>query len=130
MQEIHSLSQSPERRGTEFIGTGNALCDPVAKQTHVVNQQIRIQISRGVGKGVRVVIAGRQRWRVAPTAPYNAELRSSIGDGPGGNAAVRTDRGGRSEEPHEICKSNRVARNLLRLRQIVMSVVLPRRHSA
>ena len=92
MHEKYSLTQPPERRGTEVVRTRRALCDPVTKHAHVVNQQVREQISWYIRKGGGIVVPSRYGWHVAHSAPHDAELRSPIIDGGGGHIAIRSDR--------------------------------------
>ena len=108
MKEKDALPDTPERGGSELVGTGATLRDAVRKTfTHVVDKDIREEIHRLVGeRGTRVRrgaagnhLARGKRRRVAMGAAHFCKGGSSVHSG------WRVGRrSGRSQHAHEVGK--------------------------
>ena len=81
MHEKDSLAQSPKRRRTEFVAFGNSLTDVVRKvRTHVVQQQIRIQVRLDIAERADGRLSRLHRRGVAQgTANLDEDLLSMPG---------------------------------------------------
>src|SRR6202043_595837 len=77
VQEKHPLSDTPQRRRAELVGSGEGLDDIVREPgAHVMDQKVRVQIDRPVLQdGAVQDRSGLHLWRMTETAADVVEYR-------------------------------------------------------
>lgn len=110
MEQEDALTETPERRGAELVGTGAALRDAIGKIcAHVMNEQVGEEVSVDLTQARSDFRCPyRKSWSVAHGATACAKDVAAIGDrlraaGVGGGGAWR------SQEPHEHGKLHDIA---------------------
>src|SRR5712691_2678126 len=89
VQEEEPLADSPQRRATEFVGSGVALGDAVGEAgSHVVHGQIGKQVHGLLVESADRGKTGLQRRGMAHRATYRVEVAQAVGDGARRNAAI------------------------------------------
>jgi hypothetical protein len=115
MQEEDSLSDAPQRRGSELVGAGATLRDTVGEPcSHVVNEQVRKKIRRLVGKrGARAgggtarnLWTRGKRWCMAVNTAYLCERDAAFLAGGRRSSGSR-----RRQHAHEVGERFNVGEN-------------------